>query len=581
MSQRMLLLVAAAAGCAGDIAGAHPGAPEAAAGSPATPAGGPGAGAAVTPAPAPGAGPGAGAGVVSPPPRPEPAAPVAPARDPSAAAAETELLRLPKAVYGTALSAVLAPLLGQRFDRGRLAGLLDAAPADDPGDSGYFEPAPPSGSTLRFYMETAERMIGAQLATSTSLPCLAEQGAREIACIEGWIATTGRRAFRRPLAADEIAGLRAQYTALRDAQGRGLALVGVLETLLTAPDFVFAIEGVRGGATSDVAPLDGFEIAVRLAIRLWASVPDDALLDAAARGDLDTAAGVEAAARRMLADKRARDGLTAFASQWLHFTERPLSEERREAAFLLEEVVMAGDARLATLLTTRAVWMNAHTATRYGAPAPTAPTRETYVKAELPPERMGILTMSGVLRGNGSPTASPIKRGKLVRERFFCQPVPEPPPDVPPLSAVKTGAVTLRQKLEQHRSDPACSGCHGFIDPIGFSLESFDHEAKYRTLDGKAPVDARGELAGTDVDGALDGAAALVERLARSRMVKDCVATQAFRYALGRREDRHDMAELGRIRDGFAKSDGNLRELLVALARSEAFRSRRTREIAK
>jgi len=503
-------------------------------------------------------------------------------RDPNAAGAESGLVRLPMPIYREAMQYLLQPILGTKLDTGRLSSLVSGGPQDDLGESGYYDPAAPSSSTLRFYLEAAEQLT-APLMKSTSFPCSADQGGKETACIDALITSSGRRAFRRPLSDAEVAALRAQYVAGRDAHDRATGIATVLRTLATSPHFVFAVEGLRTTGNSDVAALDGWEIATRLAIYLWSSVPDDALLDAVAKGELDSPAGVDAAARRMLMDKRAARGLASFGAQWLHFTDQTLSEARTEASMLLEDVVLKGDGRLASLLGSRHAFINTHLATRYGMMPPVgAPNREAFLRVDLPAERAGILTLSGVLRGNGSPTASPIKRGKMLRERLFCQEVPAAPADVPPLSSVKANTnPTLRGRLEQHRADPACSACHSFIDPIGFSFENFDWEAKHQTLDAKAAVDARGELKGTDVDGPLDGALSLVERVSRSRMVKDCVSTQMFRFALGRRDDKHDAAPLAALRETFAKSDGDLRELMVAIARSDAFRSRRTRDIAK
>jgi hypothetical protein len=346
---------------------------------------------------------------------------------------------------------------------------------------------------------------------------------------------------------------------------------------------VFAIEGQRSADKGDVIALDGWEIATRLAYFLWSSVPDEPLLDAVAKGELDTADGVGAVARRMLGDKRAAAGLVTFASQWLHFDGDTggVVEGRSEAALLLEDVVLAGDGRLGSLLTTKHTFANAGLRTSYGLPKSTEPAG-TFARTDLPAERKGILTLSGVLRGNGSATASPIKRGKMIRERLLCQNVPSPPDDVPGLPDPQPGAnPTLRAQLEAHRSFPACAACHSFIDPIGFALENFDENAKYVTTVDKVAIDSRGELTGTDVDGVVNGALELVDRLARSRQVGSCAATQMYRMALGRREDKQDEAPLAKVNKAFADSEGNLRELMVAIARSDAFRARRNRDISK
>lgn len=505
-----------------------------------------------------------------------------PITDPNAAGRETTLLRLPKTVYGAALTAILRPVVGN-VD---IAAPIRSAPDDDAGPSGFFDPGAPSSGVLRSYMEAAEKVLDGWIANPANVPCIAETGAKEIPCIEAWIGTTGRRAYRRPLAADEIADLRAQYTTTRDLYDRPNAIATVLETLAVSPHTVFAIEGARSTAKGDIVPIDGWELGTRLAISLWGTVPDDALLDSVARGDLDTPGGVDTVVRQMSMDKRLSAGLRTFASQWLHFSWLPADafdlDAGTEAAALLEEVVLRGDARLATIFTTPSVPMTPRSAARYGATAPAGSKSDTYVRGDLPAPRAGILMLSGFLQGNGSATASPIKRGKVIRERLLCQSVPPPPPDVPPLlAATKATTPTLRGRLEQHRADPACGACHSLIDPIGFALENFDMQAKFQSMDAKVPVDVRGELKGTDVDGTVDGPGALVDRLAKSRNVKDCAATQWYRYALGRREDGYDAAELAKLKDAFAKSDGNLRDLLVATAKTDAYRSRRTREIAK
>jgi hypothetical protein len=158
-------------------------------------------------------------------------------------------------------------------------------------------------------------------------------------------------------------------------------------------------------------------------------------------------------------------------------------------------------------------------------------------------------------------------------EQILGTPPPPPPPNVPKLiddqGKVLTG--TLRQRMEQHRKDPGCASCHSRMDPLGFGLENFDGAGLWRTMDHGKPVDAAGELAGTDVDGKFSGVVELAKRLSGSQQVQDCVATQWFRFGYGRQEEDADACTLGTLRDAFAKSGGNVRDLLVALTQTDAF----------
>jgi hypothetical protein len=187
-------------------------------------------------------------------------------------------------------------------------------------------------------------------------------------------------------------------------------------------------------------------------------------------------------------------------------------------------------------------------------------------------ERRGVLTHASMLAAfASSDESSPVKRGKFVRVRVLCQDLPDPPADIPSLSAPEPG-VSTRERFAMHTSDPACAGCHGLIDGLGFGLEAYDGIGAFRSMDNGVPVDASGEVTHTrDVDGPYIGGPELAMRLASSAEVRDCAPTQWLRFALGRRETRDDECSLAQLQAAFADSDGDLRELMVALTQTDAF----------
>ena len=196
-------------------------------------------------------------------------------------------------------------------------------------------------------------------------------------------------------------------------------------------------------------------------------------------------------------------------------------------------------------------------------------------------QRSGVLTQASVMTVLATAEhTSPILRGKFVRERLLCEPIPPPPPGViitPPKVDPK---VTAKQRFAQHRADASCAGCHQLMDPIGFGFEHYDGVGRFRTaVDGAFPVDAVGELSGTGAsDGPFDGAVELGARLASSEQVRRCVAAQWFRFALGRSERDGDASSLAAAYQAFEREGFDIRELVVAITRTDAFRHVRFEE---
>ncbi|WP_437639840.1 DUF1592 domain-containing protein [Sorangium sp. So ce854] len=418
------------------------------------------------------------------------------------------------------------------------------------------------------------------------------------ACAAELIERLGKRAFRRPLTPQEIERLERLFAWGNEEHGFSTGVEVVIQSMLQSPHFLYRVElGMPDPAGEGVVPLSDHEIASRLSYLLWSSMPDDALFAAADAGELRTAEQIAAQARRLLDDPRARAAVANFHAQWLQLTRIDTITKdaavyprfhgglpallRAETEAFLEHVVFedeAGD--VATLLTAPYSLMNAELRAFYGVEAPAdgaaAPGDFAIVPLD-PAQRAGFLTHASLLSVLAKPDqSSPVHRGKFVRERLLCHTLPPPPPDVdiqPP--AVRPGIPT-RRRFEQHAQDPACSGCHRLMDPIGFGFENYDGIGLYREADQLVPVDASGEIVGSrGTDGRFDGAVELAHLLAESDEVRQCVARQWFRFGYGRAEQAEDGCSMSQIQQAFAESGHNIRALLVALTQTDAFRYRR------
>jgi hypothetical protein len=441
-------------------------------------------------------------------------------------------------------------------------------------------------------MIAAEKLATAAAADVDERYCLRANLGDE-ACGKAFIERFGKRAYRRPLTADEATRLYDLFTWGLAEGGRKKGLSLVLQAMLQAPQFLYRVElGMPDPVVGDVVKLTHYEVASRLSYLLWNSMPDDELFELADQGKLGTADEVEAQARRMLDDPRARQAVANFHTQWLKLSHienvskspttypaykdalRPLWKQETEA--FLEHVVFDGEGDVATILSAPYSMMNAELAAFYGLESPAS--GEAFSRVELDSsERAGILTHASLLAVHAKPNqSSPVHRGKFVREMLLCQTLPPPPNNVeikPP--EVKPGATT-RERFSQHSKDPDCASCHRLMDPIGFGFEHYDGIGQWRDTDQGLPVDASGEVTGAEeVDGPFNGAVELANKLAESELVRQCVATQWFRFGYGRAEqDDEDQCTMGEIQDAFTASGGNIKDLLIALTQTEAFRFR-------
>jgi hypothetical protein len=296
----------------------------------------------------------------------------------------------------------------------------------------------------------------------------------------------------------------------------------------------------------------------------------------------------------MLADDKAKPALAAFYQQWFglglletatkdktaypEFDDTLRAAMKEETRRFVDHVLWDDDAKLSTLFTAQYSFLNKPLAELYGVTGPRDAT--TFAQTPLDgAQRSGILTQASVLTAFAAPQqSSPVKRGKWVRVRMLCQDLPDPPANVPQLPAPKAG-VSNRERFAMHTSNAACSGCHHLIDGLGFGLEHYDGIGAYRDMDQGVAVDASGEVNTTrDIDGTYSGGPELASLLAKSEQVRDCAPTQWLRYALGREEEAADSCSLVALRDAFAKSGGDLKELMVALTQTDSFMNYRQPE---
>jgi hypothetical protein len=265
------------------------------------------------------------------------------------------------------------------------------------------------------------------------------------------------------------------------------------------------------------------------------------------------------------------DGLAKDPTVFPDYTAEIAAAQRAEVDAFVDHVVWDGDGTLQALLAAPYTFVDDALAGYYGMAAPGG----TGMQQVMPGDRdvAGVLTQGAILAVHAKPGEThPIQRGLFVREQLLCTIPPPPPDDVdinpPPVDPNST----TRERYEQHRVDPACSGCHDLMDPIGFGLEQFDGTGRWRTLENGLDIDASGNLVGTDVDGAFVGAAELASKLAASEVVADCVSTQWFRYAYGRTENPDvDACTIDDLQTRFAESDHEVVELLIALTQTDAF----------
>ncbi|HWP04936.1 MAG TPA: DUF1592 domain-containing protein [Polyangiaceae bacterium] len=475
---------------------------------------------------------------------------------------------------------------------------VDPTPSDDiPADevtSGYDN----NSSVLTISSLHAEKyvLVSETLAKAAVQNLAAIDGCNtamgEEACAKQFAQKFGRRAYRRPLSDAEIQNLMTAYTAGRTDGSYAEGIEVMIRAALQSPDFLFRLETTAPtNAAATLVPLSQFELATRLSYLIWATGPDDALLDAAQAGSLASKDAIAQKAREMLADPKAKLAIANFFGQWsgtnrLSITTKnttlfpsftaamQTAMEAEVPAFL--DYVFSGDHSFKTLLTAPVAFVSGPLGQLYVPGSPMVGATPTKMDLPATQGRAGILTMAGFMSVQGHPDqTSPVLRGKFVRAMMLCDPPPPPPDDVNiTLPTIDQGA-TARERFSKHEDAGAsCKGCHTMMDPIGLAFENFDAVGSFRTMDNGQPIDVSGEVTDSDdpaLQGAFTGVAEMAQKLAASQTVSDCMATQWFRFASGRLELEQDSCSLGNIRRSFATSNGDLVELVVAMTQSDDF----------
>jgi hypothetical protein len=509
------------------------------------------------------------------------------ADEPATAGGPTTMRRLDEAQYRRAIRDVFGPdiAIPGRFDPPRREdGLLAIGDARVTVSSSGFE-----------QFELRAREISAQALAperrDVLMPCKPRARDFDRECAGAFLRKYGLRLYRRPLSPAELKSVTTLSAAAAEQTGdfyKGLQ--AGLAHMLASPNFIFRVEhGVPDPQRPGGELLDDYSLASRISFLLWDAPPDEALLQAATSGALRQPAALDAQVDRLIDSPRFKDGVRAFFSDMFayerfdglskdqaiypKFTSQLAKDAEEQTLKTVVDllVVQRGDYR--DLFTTKKTFMNRNLAALYRVPVEGDAVQgwTPYTFGPNDP-RAGLLSLAGFLmldpthEGRSSPTI----RGKSVRELLLCQPVPPPPPNVN-FSIVQDTSnpqfKTARERLQAHRNDPSCAGCHAITDPVGLSMENYDAVGAYRTSENGAPIDASGAFESkpyVDVIG--------LERILHdSPAIPACVVQRAYEYGVGRAASASDTAWLNYAQARFAGQNYQFPALMRLIATSRAF----------
>ncbi|MFT3712406.1 MAG: DUF1592 domain-containing protein [Archangium sp.] len=442
--------------------------------------------------------------------------------------------------------------------------------------------SPPTSSRCRLRSTSLTFAAAESLATKAAPEAEKLTGCQQLTadCARSALHAFARRAWRRPLTDAERSGLDSLFEGREVREAFTLSLTAVL----ASPNFIDVVELGK-------PKLSGFEVATRLALMLRGSIPDDALLDAAERGELDTSEGIATQTWRLLRDDRSVAALNSFHLQWLNLEDAPEKSPQRypfwspdvhdataaETSLFLDTVIRRSDGRFETLMSAPFSFVPSPVERIYGL----KPTLPGVMVGLDPAKRGGLLTQPLFLAKHAQPKwTSPTQRGVVLTRDVLCMPLGSPPPNVnlEPIGVDTTGQLSRRQLIEQHSNNPSCAGCHRVFDPLGLAFEHYDAVGAWRDtdLDDQSTIDSTVTLALGDpeLDGPVKSAAELIKRLSKSKAARSCYVTQWYRFSLGRLETAADQPELSALQRRFLENDGAIPDLLVAITTSDAFRSR-------
>jgi hypothetical protein len=412
----------------------------------------------------------------------------------------------------------------------------------------------------------------------------------EPACARTILSSLARRAYRGPVSDTDLTRLLDFYAKERASGGDfDAGIEGGLRFLLVHPRFLYRVEqdpaNAAAGATYRIRDI---ELASRLSFFIWSSIPDEELLAAATAGRLKNPAVLEQQVRRMLKDERARALGSSFAGQWLYLRNlRGLQPDadvfpdfdhnlrdalQRETELLFESIVLE-DKPVTTLIDADYTFLNERLARHYGVPNLYGTQfRRVSVTNEA---RKGLLGHGSILAlTSQNNRTSPVLRGKYVLTNILGTPPPSPPAVVPPLDENPGKAKSMRDRMEEHRKSPACSGCHKLMDPIGLALENFDGIGRWRTTDNGAIIDPASQLAdGTKIDGPVTLRQAI---LRNPDMFARNVTEMLLSYAMGHGIEYYDMPFVRAIVKDAQRSGYTFSSVVLGIVKSAPFQSRRS-----
>jgi hypothetical protein len=408
-------------------------------------------------------------------------------------------------------------------------------------------------------------------------------------CRRSFISSFGKRAFRAPLTAAQTA----TYEALFSSQTTFTeATHVVVQAMLQSPYFLYRPElGTKDPSGTDRFVLSPYEVAASLSYFLTDSLPDDALLAAADSGQLATPAQIDGHVERLLRDSRGQTAIGNFMTGWLGFDNvlttvkkdelsSVLTNDLRKSMYaeslslLLDTFTRKGT--FADALTARHSFLDSGLASFYGVPGVNGsqPTRVTLPTGQ---RDVGLLAHASILSGNASAEASsPVKRGKLIRTRLLCETLPPPPPGLATELAKPSGPQTTRARYEAHSKNAPCSGCHRYMDPIGFAFEHYDAIGRYRDNESGFPVDSSGSIISKKQlpDVPLTGVADLSQYLASSEDVKSCMVRYWSYFAYGVSSWKEDGCTQDAIKKEASASGYTMESVVRAIAHSPHFLAR-------
>ena len=417
--------------------------------------------------------------------------------------------------------------------------------------------------------------------------CHPENKAAEEPCARRIISHLATFAYRRPVSGSdvEMTTLMKFYDAGLKSGGFETGIQQALARILVDPRFLYRFEQEPGNvAPGAIYRISDLDLASRLSFFLWSSIPDEELLEVAAKGMLHEPDVLEAQVRRMLKDPRAHAIVTNFAAQWLELRllassqpdvpefDENLREAMKTETELFVSSIVKNDSSILDLLDADYTFVNARLARHYEMPNVKGSYFRKVSLAKDSPRR-GLLGEGAVLTLTSvANRTSPVERGKWVLDNVLGVPPPSPPPGVVvnlDKQPDPNKPMTLRERLERHRVDPVCASCHKIMDPIGFSMENFDQAGKWRTMDTGSPIDATGKL----VDGTpLAGVSDLRNALASRPVTFATTATRKMlTYALGRGLEYYDMPAVRKIVHEAEKQDYRFSSFVLGVVDSMPF----------